>query len=56
MNAEIVSSFVRHALTTFGGVLVSRGVIDAGMLEAGAGALAVLVGIAWSIYAKRKPA
>ncbi len=56
MNAEVLSAFIRHALTTFGGVLVTRGYLDMGMLEAGAGAVAVLVGIAWSVYAKRKPA
>lgn len=54
MNGTQIGGIVRHLITTFGGVLVTNGYIDGGMLEAGAGAIAVLIGIGWSIYAKKK--
>lgn len=45
---------IRHALTTAGGALVTKGVLDAATLESGIGALMVLSGIAASIISKYK--
>lgn len=51
---ETAAGLIRHALTTAGGVLVAKGWADAGMVEAAAGALTVLIGVAWSMLAKRR--
>lgn len=47
-----ILGIVRHLLTTFGGVLVSKGTIDAGQLEIIAGSLVALAGVVWSVLAK----
>jgi hypothetical protein len=54
MNGEQIGGIVRHLITTFGGVLIAKGYVDEGTLQAAAGAIAVLVGIGWSIFAKKK--
>lgn len=52
MNPEL-SGIIRHILTMVGAVLVAKGYGDAvGMESIIGGAMAVL-GIAWSMYAKR---
>ena len=56
MNSEAVLGIIRHVITTAGGALVANGTIDANQLNTGAGALVVLVGIIWSVVAKRKGA
>lgn len=54
MDKEVVSGVVRHILTALGGVLVSKGVIEAGQVEMLVGSLVGIIGVAWSIYAKKK--
>lgn len=56
MTSEEVAGLVRHAVTTFGGVLISLGYTDSNGLTAIAGGAAAIVGVLWSIWAKRNPA
>lgn len=51
---EAVAGLIRHALTTVGGVLAAKGYLDSGMVEASVGAVVTLVGVVWSLVAKRK--
>ena len=51
---ETVAGLVRHALTALGGVLVAKGYLEAGMVEEIAGAVVTLVGVVWSVVAKRR--
>ena len=53
MNTEAWLGLIRHILTTGGGVLASKGVIEAGQVETIVGAVIVLIGVAWSVWAKR---
>lgn len=50
---EQVEGFVRHALTTVGGLLLGNGLLDAGLWEAIVGAAVTGAGVAWSWWAKR---
>lgn len=54
MTQEMVLGIVRHLLTTLGGLMASKGLIEGGQVEPLAGAVLVLVGFAWSVIAKRK--
>lgn len=45
---------IRHALTSFGGVLVAKGYLDSGAVEAIVGAAMTLIGAGWSMYRKWK--
>ena len=56
MNNETIMGIIRHVLTTAGGALVANGTLEADQLNAGAGAITVIIGLAWSIIAKRKAA
>ncbi len=56
MNAEIVGGIARHFLTAVGGYFVATGALDAGTLETAVGAAVALIGVAWSIRAKRRAA
>lgn len=56
MSKEVVFGIVRHALTFAGGILASKGIIDAGMVETAIGAIITLGGIAWSVVEKKKAA
>jgi len=49
---SIIAGLVRHAITTYGGALVSQGLISSSDLETGIGALVTLGGIVWSIVHK----
>lgn len=53
MNKDMILGLIRHILTTAGGALVAKGVVDADEAGQIAGALATLVGVAWSIWQKR---
>lgn len=53
---EMYNGLIRHLLTTVGGVLAAKGYIEAGQVEMVAGALATILGVVWSIYAKRRDA
>lgn len=47
-----VMGLVRHGLTSLGGILAARGIIDAGAWEAISGILLTAFGVAWSMVAK----
>ena len=53
MNKEQVLGVLRHALTFFGGILVTRGLLDAEMAMELSGALITLVGGVWSVLNKK---
>lgn len=52
MNPEL-AGLIRHALTMFGALLVGKGYSDPTSMEAIVGGLAAVLGVAWSLYAKR---
>lgn len=54
MNQQLLTSFIRHGLTAFGGGFIASGSVDSNQLELISGALATLLGVAWSIIEKRK--
>lgn len=56
MTKEQIAGLVRHAFTTFGGGLVTAGVATESDLNILAGGAAVLAGIIWSWWQKRKKA
>ena len=56
MNWDMVGGVLRHILTTGGALLASKGIIEASQVEPVAGALIVLAGFLWSLWAKRKAA
>lgn len=53
MSQDQILGIVRHVLTGLGGVLIAKGVIDAGMAEQVIGAVISLAGVVWSIWAKK---
>jgi|AKVG01.1.fsa_nt_gi hypothetical protein len=50
---KYIGSTVRHLITTYGGVLVSSGMIAKDDLQLLAGGLAVLAGLVWSYVNKK---
>lgn len=54
MNSDQIIGLVRHLLTTAGGILVAKGVIDETSMVTVVGSLATIIGVAWSVYAKRR--
>jgi hypothetical protein len=54
MNQAVLLGLLRHALTFGGGLVVSYGVIDAGVVESGVGAVITLAGILLSVFAPEK--
>lgn len=57
MNTTTIAAVIRHALTFFGGVLVTKGIeLDPTSIEAISGGVATIVGIAWSVWQKKKTA
>ena len=52
--AEMVMGLIRHALTTAGGYLAAKGVMATSEAEVVVGAIVALLGVAWSMYIKRK--
>ena len=53
MNMEAVLGVVRHILTFGGGFLVAKGWLDADTLTQAVAAIASLVGVVWSVIAKK---
>lgn len=49
----ILAGFVRHALTTAGGALVTGGVLQSSQVTDFVGAGMILAGVAWSWYEKK---
>lgn len=54
MSIEALLGLGRHALTTLGGFLASKGFIEASDVEIAVGAIAALIGVALSVFNKRK--
>lgn len=52
MSRDFILSLLRHALTGVGSVLVARGYADAVTIEAIAGGLLAVAGLAWSFKDK----
>lgn len=54
MNSEILRALARHVLTLAGGYFGAQGVISQDNVETAASAVAVLVGLVWSVVHKLK--
>jgi hypothetical protein len=54
--SEIVAGIIRHALTALGGVLVGAGYLTSDEWTTIAGALAIFIGVVWSVITKRATA
>lgn len=53
---EKVSGLIRHALTAIGGFVVAKGLIEESLVQDAIGAILTLVGVVWSVVAKKKAA
>lgn len=53
MSTPIVLGLIRHILTVAGGYLVAQGTLTSGDLTELIGGIVALVGVGWSVYAKR---
>ena len=56
MNPAIISAIVRHLLTVAGGGFLASWGMDGSTVDAIAGAVATLAGVAWSVYDKHQQA
>lgn len=56
MTQEEILGIIRHLLTALGGVLVTKGVVDSGTVEAVVGGLLAIGGAVWSVYHKKQTA
>jgi hypothetical protein len=54
MNKEQVLGAIRHSLTFVGGVLVTKGLIEEGLVLEIVGGVTSIVGIVWSFVEKIK--
>jgi hypothetical protein len=53
MSKEQLLGVIRHGLTFLGGLLVTKGLLDEGILQEVLGAVMTLVGSVWSVVAKK---
>ena len=51
-----LSGLVRHGLTALGGFLVAKGLVEDSLIQDAIGAVMTLVGVIWSVAAKKKAA
>jgi hypothetical protein len=51
---EINKGLLRHLLTIAGGVLVHKGVLTSEDLSTVIGSLLTIIGVGWSVFAKKK--
>lgn len=51
---EQIFGIIRHTLTFFGGIIVSKGIIDEKVLLETIGAIITLTGTIWSIIEKKR--
>jgi len=56
MNKEQVLGLVRHALTFVGGIMITKGLLDAGTSAEVIGAVMTLIGSIWSVVSKKQAA
>jgi hypothetical protein len=54
MNKEEILGLLRHTLTFVGGLLITNGVLDSGLLQEAIGAVITLTGVVLSVANKRK--
>ena len=50
---DIIAGIIRHLLTAAGGVFVAGGYLTSDQWATIAGALAIIVGVVWSVISKR---
>lgn len=53
MNKDMVLGVVRHILTFGGGIVAAKGWADAATMSEVVGALMTIIGVGWSIWAKK---
>lgn len=53
MTKEQILGVVRHLLTFFGGILVTKGLIDETIVTEIIGGLSTLIGAVWSFFSKK---
>ena len=51
-----LSGLIRHGLTALGGFLVAKGLIEDSLIQDAIGAVMTLIGVIWSVSAKKKAA
>lgn len=51
-----LSGLIRHGLTALGGFLVAKGLVEDSLIQDAIGALMALIGVIWSVAAKKKAA
>jgi hypothetical protein len=56
LSNPVYLGLARHALTLAAGALVSRGILDAGMVDTAVGAVLALGSVGWSVWTHRTPA
>jgi hypothetical protein len=56
LTQQQVLGIIRHILTFGGGILVTKGLLDEGMVSEISGAVITLIGAVWSIIEKSKAA
>ena len=52
MTKEQILGVVRHLLTFFGGILITKGIVDETIITEAIGGLSTLIGAIWSFIAK----
>ena len=55
LSKEQILGIIRHLLTIIGGVVIAKGYMEEDVVGEAIGAVMSLVGIVWSIAAKRIP-
>jgi hypothetical protein len=53
MNKEQIFGVIRHVFTAVGGIIIAQGYISDSMYSELSGAVLALVGVVWSIVAKK---
>jgi len=53
MTKEQILGVVRHLLTFFGGILVTKGLVDETIVTEIIGGLSTLIGAIWSFFSKK---
>lgn len=53
MNKDSILGVVRHVLTFAGGYIAAKGIVDQAIVNESIGALMTLIGVVWSVYAKK---